>query len=231
MKEFLSKHKKSIINVILLLVALIVISFVSMLILQAFGILYYDEGVHLNEELFRSFTNSWYGWFIIIGMQVVITTLLCFIPGTSMAFILMVQAMFEKPWQAFLVAFIGVMLSSLIMYLTGRLGGYKICKKLMGEEDAKKASELMNKNGLVYFPIMMMFPIFPDDALVMTKKEVLDIAQRMLVAKMLSEQIVYNKIVEETGASTATISRVNRSYLYGAGGYKKALEAIAEDAE
>ena len=63
----------------------------------------------------------------------------------------------------------------------------------------------------------------------MTRKEVNDIAQRMLVAKMLSEQTVYNKIVVETGASTATISRVNRSYLYGAGGYKKALEAIAED--
>ncbi len=63
----------------------------------------------------------------------------------------------------------------------------------------------------------------------MTKKETLDIAQRMLVAKMLSEQTVYNKIVEETGASTATISRVNRSYLYGAGGYKKALEKIAEE--
>lgn len=63
----------------------------------------------------------------------------------------------------------------------------------------------------------------------MTRKEVSDIAQRMLVAKLLSEQTVYNKIVEETGASTATISRVNRSYLYGAGGYKRALEAIAED--
>lgn len=64
---------------------------------------------------------------------------------------------------------------------------------------------------------------------IMTKKEVIDIAQRLLVAKMLSEQIVYNKIVEETGASTATISRVNRSYLYGAGGYKRALAAIAEE--
>ena len=63
----------------------------------------------------------------------------------------------------------------------------------------------------------------------MTRKEIMDIAQRMLVAKMLSEQIVYNKIVEETGASTATISRVNRSYLYGAGGYKKALCQIAEE--
>ena len=63
---------------------------------------------------------------------------------------------------------------------------------------------------------------------IMTRKEMLDIAQRLLVAKMLSEQAVYNKIVEETGASTATISRVNRSYLYGAGGYKKALKQIAE---
>ena len=50
-----------------------------------------------------------------------------------------------------------------------------------------------------------------------------------MVAKMLSEQTVYNKIVDQTGASTATISRVNRAYLYGAGGYKKALKAISEE--
>ncbi len=63
----------------------------------------------------------------------------------------------------------------------------------------------------------------------MTRKECLDIAQRLLVAKMLSEQAVYNKIVDRTGASTATISRVNRSYLYGAGGYKMVLEKLKED--
>ena len=60
----------------------------------------------------------------------------------------------------------------------------------------------------------------------MTKKELADIAQRLYVAKMLSEQAVYNKIVEETGASTATISRVNRAYVYGAGGYTGILEKI-----
>ena len=65
---------------------------------------------------------------------------------------------------------------------------------------------------------------FLDD--LMTRKELSDIAQRMLVAKMLSEQVVYNKIVEETGASTATISRVNRCILYGDGGYLKILERI-----
>ena len=63
----------------------------------------------------------------------------------------------------------------------------------------------------------------------MTIKEINDMAQRMLVAKLLSEQTVYNKIVEETGASTATISRVNRAYSYGTGGYKKALSAIVEE--
>ncbi len=64
---------------------------------------------------------------------------------------------------------------------------------------------------------------------VMTRKEMMDISQRMLVAKMLSEQVVYNKIVEETGASTATISRVNRSYNYGSGGYEKILKRVKED--
>ncbi len=62
-----------------------------------------------------------------------------------------------------------------------------------------------------------------------TRKELLDIAQRLLVAKLLSQQAVYNKIVEQTGASTATISRVNRCYLYGSGGYKKVLELLEEE--
>ena len=60
----------------------------------------------------------------------------------------------------------------------------------------------------------------------MTKKEIADISQRILVAQMLSEQAVYNKIADETGASTATISRVNRSYSYGTGGYKTVLSRL-----
>lgn len=60
----------------------------------------------------------------------------------------------------------------------------------------------------------------------MTRKELADVSQRLLVAQMLSEQAVYSKIVEKTGASTATISRVNRAYHYGAGGYKTILKRI-----
>lgn len=48
-----------------------------------------------------------------------------------------------------------------------------------------------------------------------TPKEIKSIAQRLAVAKMLSEGRVYNDIVGETGASTATISRVNRTMSNG----------------
>ena len=52
-----------------------------------------------------------------------------------------------------------------------------------------------------------------------TIKELQSIAQRVKVAKMLSEGKVYTDIANETGASTATISRVGRSLNYGKDGY------------
>lgn len=61
---------------------------------------------------------------------------------------------------------------------------------------------------------------------ILTTKEILDISQRLDVAKMLREKEVYSKISKETGASSATISRVNRCCLYGAGGYQTVLDRI-----
>ena len=54
---------------------------------------------------------------------------------------------------------------------------------------------------------------------VCTVNELLAISQRYEVAKMLREQRTYLDIAEKTGASTATISRVNRSLNYGCDGY------------
>ncbi len=53
-----------------------------------------------------------------------------------------------------------------------------------------------------------------------TVTEIKSISQRIVVAKMLRDKKVYNEIVSETGASTATISRVNRSLQYGCNGYE-----------
>ena len=52
-----------------------------------------------------------------------------------------------------------------------------------------------------------------------TIPELKSITQRLLIAKMLTDDCVYSQIVKETGASTATISRVNRSLNYGCEGY------------
>ena len=109
MKKFWEKNKGRIAGVAFILLILALISFVSALILLAFGVIYFEDGVKLNIELFREFRDSWYGWCILILVQVVVTTLLCFVPGLSMAFILMMQALFSNPWQAFAVAFIGVL--------------------------------------------------------------------------------------------------------------------------
>ncbi|MBR5139590.1 MAG: TVP38/TMEM64 family protein [Clostridia bacterium] len=165
--ETILNNKKKILTILVVLVTLVAISVLAMLLLVALDIIYFDDGMYLNEEIFDDFMKSWYGWVILILLQVLITSLLCFIPGASMAFIILIQAFFKKSWQAFLIAYSGVLLSSIIMYSIGRIGGYKICEKLLGKEDCQKASELLNHKGAVYFPLMMLFPIFPDDALVM----------------------------------------------------------------
>ena len=62
-----------------------------------------------------------------------------------------------------------------------------------------------------------------------TIREVQDLSSRMEIALMLRDKITYNEIVEKTGASTATIGRVNRALNYGAGGYQIVMDKIKKD--
>ena len=59
-----------------------------------------------------------------------------------------------------------------------------------------------------------------------TIREVQDLGSRMEIALMLRDKVTYNEIVEKTGASTATIGRVNRALNYGAGGYERVIERL-----
>ena len=61
-----------------------------------------------------------------------------------------------------------------------------------------------------------------------TMKEIKDLSQRLCVAKMLKNGDRYQDIEAATGASTATISRVNKCLLYGSGGYLSVIEKIEE---
>lgn len=93
-------------------------------------------------------------------------------------------------------------------------------------------SKLQNKNIDFLFKAILAleneeecYDFFED---LCTVQELKTLSQRIVVAKMLSDKCVYTDIVNETGASTATISRVNRSLQYGCDGYDKIFERIDE---
>lgn len=166
LKAFAKKYEK-VTRILLMLAIFLLISVFSALLLYLFDVIYYDDGIQINRDLFVYFSTTWYGCIVIVIAQVIITSLLSFVPGASMAFIILLQTLYDNPFVAFAVAFSGVLLSSFMLYILGRFGGYNLGKKIIGEEDCEKASELLNNKGLIYFPMMMMFPVFPDDALTM----------------------------------------------------------------
>ena len=59
-----------------------------------------------------------------------------------------------------------------------------------------------------------------------TVNEIIEMSNRMAAAKMLSDGKTYSEIIERTGLSTATISRVNRCIKYGSDGYSAVLERL-----
>lgn len=88
-----------------------------------------------------------------------------------------------------------------------------------------ESTDLLFESILTLKSVDECYSFFED---ICTVKEIQSIAQRVVVARMLTEGSVYSDIVEATGASTATISRVNRSLNYGSDGYKIAFKRLAE---
>lgn len=88
------------------------------------------------------------------------------------------------------------------------------------------------KNGELYKAILLLkneeecYNFFQD---LCTVAELRAMEQRFEVATLLNKGMIYNDILERTGASSATISRVNRSLSYGAGGYDKIFERLKEE--
>jgi TrpR-related protein YerC/YecD len=63
----------------------------------------------------------------------------------------------------------------------------------------------------------------------LTINEIKSMSQRLEIARMLDDNITFNIIATKTGASTATISRVNRCLNYGTGGYRRVLERLKKE--
>lgn len=94
---------------------------------------------------------------------------------------------------------------------------------------AKSKIAMKQKSDRLYEAILMLetpeecYHFFQD---LCTIAELRSMEQRFEVATLLNEGMIYNDILEKTGASSATISRVNRSLLSGAGGYESVLEKM-----
>lgn len=89
----------------------------------------------------------------------------------------------------------------------------------MAKQD-KKCSDTLYQAILTLSDVKECKNFFED---LCTVAELRAIEQRFEVAQLLNEGMIYNDILERTGASSATISRVNRALNYGAGGYQAVL--------
>ena len=112
------------------------------------------------------------------------------------------------------------------MNVQGWNGGYDIMVRAAKSKIAKK-----EKSDLLYQAILTLeseeecYQFFQD---LCTISELRSMEQRYEVATLLNDGLIYNDILEKTGASSATISRVNRSLINGAGGYESVLEKMKE---
>ena len=97
---------------------------------------------------------------------------------------------------------------------------------------AKSKIGKKEKNDRLYKAILMLeteeecYNFFQD---LCTVSELRSMEQRYEVATLLNDGMIYNDILERTGASSATISRVNRALQYGADGYKAVLPRIKKN--
>ena len=98
----------------------------------------------------------------------------------------------------------------------------------MNKQNKKPRSPDMYKAMLTLRTVDEMMA-FLDDLCTITELQAME--QRYQVAVCLSKGMIYNDILAETGASSATISRVNRSLQYGKDGYEIAFNRLAEQEE
>lgn len=156
-----NKNRKNLIIKILIIILIIACVSVGLYFLfKALGITDVNGLQHLISK-----TGPW-AIIVFIAIQTLVTVFLCFVPGISMTFIIVAVALFGANWKCFLICAGSVFLSSLIMYLLGRLGGRKIINKIIGENEINKAEIIIKEKGQIFFPIMMACGGFPDDALV-----------------------------------------------------------------
>ena len=130
------------------------------LILRSCGI----TDVNQLRDLIAS-CGAW-GWIVFITLFTLSTTVLCFVPGISMTFITVSIILFGA-MKGFLISSISVFIASTIMFWIGNTVGERAAVKLVGKDSLEKAQNLIDVKSKLLLPLMLLFPVFPDDALCM----------------------------------------------------------------
>lgn len=107
-----------------------------------------------------------FGYIIYILIQVVITTVMCFVPATTFTFTLMASQLFGV-WIGFAISAIACWLSSMVMFTIGDKLGEPFIDWLIGKDSRIKAQNLISTRATILTPIMLACPFFPDDAICM----------------------------------------------------------------
>lgn len=109
---------------------------------------------------------GFFGYVIYILIQVVITTLMTFVPATTFTFTLLATGLFG-PVIGFIVSAIGCFLSSMLMFFIGDKLGEPFVDWLIGKDVRIKTQERVSGRATVLVPFMLACPFFPDDAICM----------------------------------------------------------------
>jgi len=109
--------------------------------------------------------GAW-AWLIFSIIQIFSTVVLFIIPAQTTAFIVLALALFT-PLEAFLLVAINTLIASLLNFSVGKLFGKVIVQKIISEETIIKYQEKLETKAKIYYPIMMLFPFFPDDEITM----------------------------------------------------------------
>ena len=111
-------------------------------------------------------STGFFGYIIYIIIQVIITTLMTFVPATTFTFTLLATGLFG-PVIGFIVSAIGCFLSSMLMFFIGDKLGEPFVDWLIGKDIRIKTQERVSGRATVLVPFMLACPFFPDDAICM----------------------------------------------------------------
>jgi len=123
---------KNWIKICLTILVVAAVSIGAYFILRACGV----TDVESLRELIAS-CGAW-GWIVFITLFTLCTSLLCFIPASSMTFIIVSVVLFGAT-KGFIISSISVFLSSSLMFILGNTLGEKVAVKLVGKESLEKA--------------------------------------------------------------------------------------------